>query len=47
MDFTITEYEKFLDTVSDSTLQLTFMEMSLVKSCVLLKKNSDRILKSY
>lgn len=31
MDFIVTEYEKFADMVSESTLQLTFKKLPLVK----------------
>jgi len=31
MDFNVTDYEKFIDMVSDSTLQLSFKKLPLVE----------------
>lgn len=31
MDFNVTEYERFIDTVSNSTLQINIKELQLVK----------------
>lgn len=39
MDFNITEYEKFIDTVLDSTQQLTLKKVSLVKFWYSIKQN--------
>lgn len=39
MGFNVTEYEKFIDTVSDSTQQLTLKKVSLVKFWYSIKQN--------
>ena len=44
MDFTVTKYEKLTDTISDSTLQLTFTKPPFVTFCVVPKKNNHNYL---
>lgn len=40
MDFNVLKYEKFIDTVSDSILQLTFNKLLFVSFCYSSNKNA-------
>ena len=45
MDIDITDYEIFIDMVSDSALQLIFKNLPLAECCCILKKNIHNYLK--
>ena len=45
VDFNLTEYEKFIDMISDVILQLTFNKLSLVDFRCSIKKNIHNYLK--
>lgn len=47
MDFNVTEYEKFPDTVLDSTVQLTLMKPLVVKSGYSVKEYPQLIWKGH
>lgn len=46
MDFHVTEYEKFIDIISGSILQLIFKRLPLVKFWLVSMMNSPKYLKS-
>lgn len=45
MGFNVTKYEHFIDTISDSTLQLIFRKLLLVEFCGVSKRNNHNYLK--
>ena len=45
MDFKVTKYAKYTEKVSDSSLELTFMKLALVKHSVISKKKIHNYLK--
>ena len=45
MVFMVTEYEKFIEVVSDSTLQPTFKELTLIKFLKNMRNCLERVLK--